>query len=88
MFTINWFDVIPVAITFIGIILVQLLNVYLHLLSDNPVAKSADTVNSLPVEECVIREASKSAQSSPQRTSITAINGKLQKQQSSLDCDR
>lgn len=88
MFAINWFDVIPVAITFIGIILVQLLNVYLHLLSDNPVAKSADTVSSASVEECVIREASKSAQSSPQRTSITAINGKLQKQQNSLDCDR
>lgn len=88
MFAINWFDVIPVAITFLGIIFVQLCNVYLHLLSNNPVLKSADSVGSVPAEECVIRENSKSAQSSPQRSSITAFNGKLQKQQSSLDCDR
>lgn len=88
MFAINWFDVIPVAVTFLGIIFVQLLNVYSHLLADNPEPKNKDIVGSVPVEECVIRENSKSAQSSPQRTSISAFNGKLQKQESSLDCDR
>lgn len=88
MFALNWFDVIPVAVTFLGIIFVQLLNVYLHILSENPVSKSTDTIGTVTAEECVIREASKSAQSSPQRTSITAINGKLQKQENSLDCDR
>ncbi|XP_034479536.1 kalirin isoform X2 [Drosophila innubila] len=93
MFTINWFDVIPVAITFLVIIFVQVLNGYLHILNDNVTPKNADTNGTVTETDCPISENIATTPHSPkrisisQRTSLTLSNGKLEKQTSLLDCD-
>ncbi|XP_017835677.1 pleckstrin homology domain-containing family G member 4B isoform X1 [Drosophila busckii] len=92
MIAINWFDVLPVAITFLSIIFVQVLNVYLHILNDNGPAKNVDKVDSSEVE-CLIRSSLNGNTSpSPSATARgsqtpTLSNGKLEKQTSLLDCD-
>jgi len=94
MFAINWFDVIPVAITFLVIIFVQVLNAYLHILSDNTTSKNTDIVSTVTETDCPIPENILATPSSPlkssisPRTSFTSSNGKLEKQASILDCDR
>jgi len=46
IFTINWFDVISVALTCLVIFLVQVFNVYLHILDDRvDNGKSIDVVD-------------------------------------------
>ncbi|KAL7738030.1 hypothetical protein ACLKA6_006383 [Drosophila palustris] len=89
MFAINWFDVIPVAITFLVIIFVQVLNAYLHVLNDNVKPKNCDITET----DCAIPENVTNTTSSPKRSSIshrislTSSNGKLEKQTSLLDSD-
>ncbi|KAH8296911.1 hypothetical protein KR044_000644, partial [Drosophila immigrans] len=95
MFAINWFDVIPVAVTFLVIAFVQVLNVYLHILSDNAGPKKTDIVSRSPETEtdCLSLEHVATTPTSPQRlsisprTSLVSSNGKLEKQASILDCD-
>ncbi|KAH8257937.1 hypothetical protein KR038_003210 [Drosophila bunnanda] len=87
--TLNWFDVISVALTFLVIFLVQVLNVYLHILNDKADnnGKSTDVVDKAPPKECPALE-SPSSPSSPIATippkSPTSSNGKLLEKQASL----
>ncbi|KAH8395375.1 hypothetical protein KR222_003401, partial [Zaprionus bogoriensis] len=84
MFDINWFDVIPVIITFFVILLVQVLNVYLHVLSDSPTQSNKHIICS--PSECL--ENNKATPNPSQRYSIvSSTNGKLDKPKSSLDGD-
>ncbi|XP_032590650.1 kalirin isoform X2 [Drosophila grimshawi] len=92
MFAINWFDVLPVAITFVAIFLVQVLNVYFHILSDTATPRNADIVDTVTAEtECPLpfnggattpKITNKNGSISP-----TISNGKLEKQTSLLDTD-
>ncbi|KAH8400910.1 hypothetical protein KR009_001740 [Drosophila setifemur] len=89
LFALNWFDVISVVVTFLVILLVQVLNVYLHILNDSADnAKSIDVVDkALPAKECPILEAKESPPThSPPKTPTTP-HGKLEKQASLLDTD-
>ncbi|XP_017150627.1 kalirin isoform X2 [Drosophila miranda] len=84
----NWFDVISVSLTFLAIVLVQVLNVYLHILDDNTGAKTIDVVDTAVAKECRTEE----APSSPVSSILTTPpkpnkNGKLEKQTSLLDSD-
>ncbi|XP_034650798.1 triple functional domain protein isoform X1 [Drosophila subobscura] len=87
----NWFDLISVSLTFFVILLVQVLNVYLHILDDNGAggAKTIDVVDKALERECVtVLE----APSTPNRNSTStpttlSKNGKLEKQTSLLDSD-
>ncbi|XP_022231416.1 kalirin isoform X2 [Drosophila obscura] len=87
----NWFDLISVALTFVAILLVQVLNVYLHILDDNNAgAKSIDVVDKARAKECLTEEAPLSSpiNSTPTPTTTTLNrNGKLEKQTSLLDSD-
>ncbi|XP_016930674.2 kalirin isoform X1 [Drosophila suzukii] len=90
IFTINWFDVISVALTCLVIFLVQVFNVYLHILDDRvDNGKSIDVVDKALAKECPIVESL--TPSSPTATtppkSPTSANGKLEKQISLLDND-
>ncbi|XP_032570863.1 kalirin isoform X2 [Drosophila sechellia] len=90
LFTLNLFDVVSVVLTFLVIFLVQILNVYLHILDDNADnGKSIDVVDRAPAKECPILESQ--SPSSPIATtppkSQTTGNGKLEKQISLLDSD-
>ncbi|XP_016988843.1 rho guanine nucleotide exchange factor 25 isoform X1 [Drosophila rhopaloa] len=83
----NWFDVISVALTFLVIFLVQVLNVYLHILDDNvDNAKSIDVVDKALAKECPVLEPVAIATTTPPK-SPTLANGKLEKQISLLDND-
>lgn len=91
LFTLNWLDVISVAVTFIVILLVQVLNVYLHILTDSDdKAKSIDVVDRASVKEIPILESRDSPPTTitPPKTPTTPTNGKLEKQASLLDNDR
>ncbi|EDW35417.1 GL17235 [Drosophila persimilis] len=84
----NWFDVISVALTFLAIVIVQVLNVYLHILDDNTSGKTIDVVDTAVAKECRTEE----APSSPVSSILTTPpkpnkNGKLEKQTSLLDSD-
>ncbi|XP_017026993.1 kalirin isoform X1 [Drosophila kikkawai] len=87
--TLNWFDVISVALTFLVIFLVQVLNVYLHILNDKADnAKSTDVVDKAPAKECPILESPVSPIATSPPKSPTNSNGKLlEKQASLLDTD-
>ncbi|KPU76782.1 uncharacterized protein Dana_GF11439, isoform B [Drosophila ananassae] len=90
LFTLNWLDVISVAVTFIVILLVQVLNVYLHILTDSDdKAKSIDVVDRASVKEIPIFESRDSppTTTTPPKTPTTPTNGKLEKQASLLDND-
>ncbi|KAH8375420.1 hypothetical protein KR200_001069 [Drosophila serrata] len=84
--TLNWFDVISVALTFLVIFLVQVLNVYLHILNDKADnnAKSIDVVDKAPAKECPILESSGSPITATPPKSPTSSNGKLLEKQASL----
>lgn len=84
MFAISWFDIIPVAITFLSIAFVQLLNVYLHVLGDNTAAKVVD----ISETDCAVSGNGGAAIAKSGSISPTASNGKLEKQASLLDGDR
>lgn len=91
MFTLNLFDVVSVVLTFLVIFLVQILNVYLHILDDNADnGKSIDVVDKAPAKECPLLESQ--SPSSPIATTLpksqASSNGKLEKQISLLDSDR
>lgn len=90
LLTLNWFDVISVALTFLVILLVQVLNVYLHILNDNADnAKSTDVVDKAPAKACPIVESPSSPIATTPPKSPTGSNGKLlEKQASLLDTDR
>lgn len=90
LLTLNWFDVISVALTFLVILLVQVLNVYLHILNDNADnAKSTDVVDKAPANACPIVESPSSPIATTPPKSPTGSNGKLlEKQASLLDTDR
>ncbi|XP_017125417.1 kalirin isoform X2 [Drosophila elegans] len=86
--TLNWFDVISVALTFLVIFLVQVLNVYLHILDDNAdKTKSIDVVDKACVKECPPLESQSSLIATTPPKSPTLANGKLEKQISLLDND-
>ncbi|KAH8275485.1 hypothetical protein KR026_008594 [Drosophila bipectinata] len=90
LITLNWLDVISVAVTFIVILLVQVLNAYLHILTDSDdKAKSIDVVDRASVKECAILESRDSppTTTTPPKTPTTPTNGKLEKQASLLDND-
>ncbi|KAH8280538.1 hypothetical protein KR018_009475 [Drosophila ironensis] len=89
LFSLNWFDVISVVVTFVAIFLVQILNVYLHILTDsNDNPKSVDVVDKAPAKECPILEARDAPPTStPPKSPTTHPNGKLEKQASLLDSD-
>ncbi|XP_016999450.2 rho guanine nucleotide exchange factor 25 isoform X1 [Drosophila takahashii] len=92
IFTLNWFDVISVALTFLVIFLVQVLNVYLHILDDkcDSNGKSIDVVDKAPAKECPILEGhipGSPISTTPPPKSPTSANGKLEKQISLLDND-
>ncbi|XP_016947740.1 kalirin isoform X2 [Drosophila biarmipes] len=91
IFALNWFDVISVALTFLAIFLVQVFNVYLHILDDKvDSGQSIDVVDKAPAKERPILEhhspSSPLASTSPPK-SPTLANGKLEKQISLLDND-
>ncbi|XP_052838231.1 kalirin isoform X2 [Drosophila gunungcola] len=86
--TLNWFDVISVALTFLVIFLVQVLNVYLHILDDNAdKTKSIDVVDKACVKECPPLESQSSLIATTPPKSPASVNGKLEKQISLLDND-
>ncbi|KAH8252591.1 hypothetical protein KR032_000718 [Drosophila birchii] len=88
--TLDLFDVISVALTFLVIFLVQVLNVYLHILNDKADnnAKSTDVVDKAPAKECPILESPSSPIAITPPKSPTSSNGKLlEKQVSLLDND-
>ncbi|EDX07454.1 GD11249 [Drosophila simulans] len=90
LFTLNLFDVVSVVLTFLVIFLVQILNVYLHILDDNADnGKSIDVVDRAPAKECPLLESqspSSPIATTPPKSQATG-NGKLEKQISLLDSD-
>ncbi|XP_034107149.1 kalirin isoform X1 [Drosophila albomicans] len=88
MFAINWFDVIPVAITFLVIAFVQVLNVYLHILSDNADPKKTDIVGSVTEAEVLSSEpiVTTPTTTSPKRLSISP-RASLNASNGIPDCD-
>ncbi|EDW60693.1 FYVE, RhoGEF and PH domain-containing protein 4 isoform X1 [Drosophila virilis] len=88
MFAINWFDVIPVALTFLAIAFVQVLNVYLHIFSDN--TKSTDIAGTVTESDCPISgnvDATTPTSAKNGSLSRKTSNGKLEKQASIMDSD-
>lgn len=89
MFTLNLFDVVSVVLTFLVIFLVQILNVYLHILDDNADnGKSIDVVDKAPAKECPLLESQSPSSPTTLPKSQASSNGKLEKQISLLDSDR
>lgn len=84
MFAISWFDILPVAITFLSIAFVQVLNVYLHVLGDGTASKSVDICET----DCAVNGNGVATLTKRGSISPKASNGKLEKQASILDCDR
>lgn len=84
MFAISWFDILPVAITFLSIAFVQVLNVYLHVLGDGKSTKSVD----ISETDCAVNGNGVATLTKSGSISPKASNGKLEKQASILDCDR
>ncbi|EDW10299.1 puratrophin-1 isoform X1 [Drosophila mojavensis] len=83
MFAISWFDILPVAITFLSIAFVQVLNVYLHVLGDGKSTKSVD----ISETDCAVNGNGVATLTKSGSISPKASNGKLEKQASILDCD-
>ncbi|EDW79715.1 uncharacterized protein Dwil_GK17871 [Drosophila willistoni] len=82
MFNLNWFDVIPVLVTFLCILLVQVLNIYLHILNDEVDNKNIDLVLKQRELDFSTTDNTEVTPSTPSST-----NGKLEKQTSILDSD-
>ncbi|KAH8290505.1 hypothetical protein KR054_003720 [Drosophila jambulina] len=91
LLTLNWFDVISVALTFLVIFLVQVLNVYLHILNDKADnnVNSTDVVDKAPAKECPVLESPSSPiATTPPKSPPKSSNSKLlEKQASLLDTD-
>ncbi|XP_030383826.1 triple functional domain protein isoform X2 [Scaptodrosophila lebanonensis] len=82
MIALNWFDVIPVATSVVFIFLVQVFNVYWHILTDDN-AEDIEKITCLPVDTSATTPSSSLSSANV----IANGNGKLEKQASILDTD-